>query len=221
MNDYSSLLVKSARLDLSVEIVSTNYPSCCIDFSDQLKLCRSHTSNEMSYNASDSNQQWQHSVDPNNQQHLQSFNQQSSPNSSTPGGGNYHRSQQSYLWTDSNTQGQHHSSQQSWSWQGQTAVTPAIQSSPAFSPPSVLTQSTTHLQLHQQMHQNAMNHAQQALAHHQQAMNMHRNVAMSMSNITPMMQQTAQPQITYQSMSPRSQSVYQQNVRQQSSQQQQ
>lgn len=172
----------------------------------------------MSYNANDGNQQWQPPIDPNNQQHLQPFNKQASPKSSTPGGGNYQQSQQSYTWTNGNTQGQHHSSQQSWSWQGQT-TTRTIQSPPAFSPPSMLMQGTSHHQLHQQMHQNAMNHSQQALAHHLQAMNMHRNMAMSMSSMTPIVRQTPQHHITYQSMSPQPQPVYQQNVLQHTSQQ--
>jgi hypothetical protein len=168
----------------------------------------------MSYNANDPNQQWQAPVNPNNQQQLQSSTQQANPS----GGGNYQQSQQSYTWTDGNTQGQHHSSQQSWSWQGQTA-TPAIQSPPAFSPPSMIMQSTSHHQLHQQMHQNAMNHSQQALAHHQQAMYMRHNVATAMSNMSQVMQQTPQPQITYQGMSPQPQPIYQQNVLQHTSQQ--
>jgi hypothetical protein len=172
---------------------------------------------EMSYNANDPNQQWQQPVDPNDQQ-LQSLNQQATSSPSAPGGGNYQQSQQSYTWTDGNTQGQHHTSQQSWSWQGQTA-TPLIQSPPAISPPSMLMQSASHHQLHQQMHQNAINHSQQALAHHQQAMNMHQNVALSISNMTPIMQQAPQPQITYQSMSPQLQLVFQQNLLQTTSQQ--
>jgi hypothetical protein len=65
----------------------------------------------MSYNTNDPNQQWQASVDPHNQQQLQPSAQQANPN----GGGNYQQSQQSYAWTDGNTQGQHHSLQQSWS----------------------------------------------------------------------------------------------------------
>jgi hypothetical protein len=86
----------------------------------------------MSYNANDPNQQWQSSVNPNQQQQqVQSFSQQATPNSSDPGEGNYQQNQQSYSWTDGNTQGQHTSTQQSWSWQGQT-TTPMIQSPPAF-----------------------------------------------------------------------------------------
>jgi len=83
----------------------------------------------------------------------------------------------------------------------------------------MLTQGTSHHQLHQQMLQNAMNHSQQALAIHHQAMNMHQRVASSMSNVAPIVQQTPQPQITYQSMSPQPQPVYQQNVLQHTSQQ--
>jgi hypothetical protein len=83
----------------------------------------------------------------------------------------------------------------------------------------MLVQGTAHQQLHHQMHQNAMNHSQQALAHHQQAMNMHQSVAAAMSNMTLGMQQTPQPQITYQSMSPQPQTVDQQNVLQHNSQQ--
>jgi hypothetical protein len=167
----------------------------------------------MSYNANDPNQQWQPPVDPNSQQHLQPFNQQANPN----GGGNYQQSEQSYTWSDGNMQGQHHSSQQSWSWQGQTA-SPAIQSPSACSPPSMLMHGTYHQRLHQQMHQNAMNHSQQALAHHQQAMNLHQSAAMSMSNMTPMLQQTPQAQIAYQGMSPQRQTVFQQNTLQHTSQ---
>ena len=165
----------------------------------------------MSYNTNNPNQQWQPLVDPNNQQHLQPVNQQAIPSSPAPGGGNYQQSQQSYTWTDGNTQGQHQSLQQSWSWQGQTSP-PAIQSPPAFSQPSMLMQGTSHHQLHQQMHQNAMNHSQQALAIHQQAMNMHQSIALSLSNMTPTMQQTPQPQIAYQSVSPQPQRVYQQSM---------
>jgi hypothetical protein len=173
---------------------------------------------EMSYNANDPNHQWQAPIDPNNQQQLQPFNQQAISSQSFPGGGNYQQNQQSYTWTDGNTQGQHHTSQQSWSWQGQIA-TPAIQSPPVISPPSMLMQANSHHQLHQQMHQSAMNHAQQALTHHQQAMNMHQNVALAMSNLTRIMQQTPQTQITYQSMSPQPQPGYQQSLLQHTSQQ--
>jgi hypothetical protein len=215
VNDQSRLLVKAVKLDLSIDIIDT---STTLDIastpSDQLLLCQGHTSTEMSYNTNDPNQQWQASVDPHNQQQLQPSAQQANPN----GGGNYQQSQQSYAWTDGNTQGQHHSLQQSWSWQGQTANT-AMQSPPAFSPPAMLVQGTAHQQLHHQMHQNAMNHSQQALAHHQQAMNMHQSVAAAMSNMTLGMQQTPQPQITYQSMSPQPQTVDQQNVLQHNSQQ--
>ncbi|GAB7330561.1 hypothetical protein MBLNU13_g02148t1 [Cladosporium sp. NU13] len=165
----------------------------------------------MSYNTSDPNQQWQPPVDTNNQQKLHSFSQQATLSSPTSGGGSYQQSQRSYTWADGNTQGQHHSSQQSWSWQGQTH-TPANQSPPAFSTPSISTQSTFHHQLHQQRLQNAMNHSQQAFAIHQQAMNMHHNMATSISNMTPIVQQTSQPQIMYQSMSPQPQQVYQQSA---------
>jgi hypothetical protein len=219
LNDESSLLVEAMKLDLSIE--STGIPTTLDVASIPRTIFRcveATPSSEMSYNANDPNQQWQQPVDPNNQQHLQPFNQQATQTSSTPGGGNYQQSQQSYTWTDGNTQGQHHSSQQSWSWQGQTA-SPAIQPPPALSPPSMLMQGTSHHQLHQQMHQNAMNHSQQALAHHQQAMNMHQSVAMSMSNMsnmTSIVQQTPQPQITYQSMSPQPQPVYQQSILQSS-----
>jgi hypothetical protein len=161
----------------------------------------------MSYNANDPNQQWQPPVNPNQQQQqVQSFNQQATPNSTTPGGGNYQQNQQSYSWTDGNTQGQHTSTQQSWSWQGQT-TTPMIQSPPAFPAMPMLNQGASHQQFHQQMHQNAM-------AHHQNAMNtMHQNMASMMSNMTPMMQQTPlQPQITYQTVSPQPQIAWQQNV---------
>jgi hypothetical protein len=162
----------------------------------------------MSYNANDPNQQWQPSVNPNQQQQqVQSFNQQATPNSSTPGGGNYQQNQQSYSWTDGNTQSQHTSTQQSWSWQGQT-TTPMIQSPTAFPSMPMLNQGASHQQFHQQMHQNAM-------AHHQNAMNtMHQNMASMMSNMTPMVQQTPlQPQITYQTVSsPQPQIAWQQSV---------
>jgi hypothetical protein len=160
----------------------------------------------MSYNANDPNQQWQALANP-NQQQLQTSNQQATTNPSNPGGGNYQQNQQSYSWTDGNTQGQHTSTQQSWSWHGQT-TTPMIQSPPALPELPMLNQGASHQQFHQQMHQNAM-------AHHQNAMNtMHQNMASMMSNMTPMMQQTPlQPQITYQTVfSPQPEIAWQQNV---------
>jgi hypothetical protein len=162
----------------------------------------------MSYNTNDSNQQWQSPVKP-NQQQLQTSNQQATSNPSIPGGGNYQQNQQSYSWTDGNTQGQHHSTQQSWSWQGQI-TTPMIQSPPALPALPMLNQATSHHQLHQQMHQ-------YAIARHQNVMNinqnMHQNMASLVSNMTPMVQQTPlQPQNTYQTVSPQPQIGWQQNV---------
>lgn len=162
----------------------------------------------MSYNANNPNQQWQPPVDPSNQQQqLRPFSQQATSISSTSGGVNYQQNQQSYSWADGNTQGQHHATQQSWSWQGQS-TTPMVQPPPIISPPAMLMQGASHHQLHQQMHQNTISHSHQALAHHQQVMN--QSMASSMSNVTAPMQQTPQPQITYQTMSPQPQPLYQQ-----------
>jgi hypothetical protein len=97
----------------------------------------------MSYNPNQpyDQRQQQQLFDP-NQQQLQIDDPQSTTSSppSNPtggGGGNYQQSQQSYSWTDGNTQGQHHQSQQSWSWQGQGHSTNpiALQSPPPVFPP--------------------------------------------------------------------------------------
>jgi hypothetical protein len=86
----------------------------------------------MSYNTTQPHEQWQQQqpIDP-NQQQLQIIDPQlttSIPplNPTSDGGGNYQQTQQSYSWTDGNTQGQHHQSQQSWSWQGQQQITNPI-----------------------------------------------------------------------------------------------
>jgi hypothetical protein len=166
----------------------------------------------MSYNPNQPFEQWQQQqpVDS-NQQQLQTIDPQattSSPpsNPASGGGENFQQSQQSYSWTDGNTQGQHHQSQQSWSWQGhapvqQQAINPiavALQSPPPTFPP--LLQNDHHL-LHQQMHQNATSHFQQVQAHHhQQVADMHRNMStFAMASVAPMMVQSPQqPPIAYQ-----------------------
>jgi hypothetical protein len=150
----------------------------------------------MSYNLNDPNQQWQPQlpIDSNNQQ-LQPTSPPRNPN-----GGNYQQ-QQTYTWTDGNTQGTHHQSQQSWFCQSQAVAPTTIQSPPVLSPPPMFNQG---ISLHQLMHQNAMNHSQQALAHHQSVMNsVHQNTASLMSNMAlPIVQQTPlQSKITYQSVS--------------------
>lgn len=116
VNLESCLLLKAARLGLSAEIIDTSITTLDVASISRINFRRTEviTPIEMSYNTNDLNQQWQPPVDPNNQQQLPAFNQQATPNPQSPDGGNYQQRQQSYTWTDGNTQGQHHSSQQSW-----------------------------------------------------------------------------------------------------------
>jgi hypothetical protein len=166
----------------------------------------------MSYNPNQHYEQWQQQpIDP-NQQQLQINTPQpttSSPasNPAAGGGGNYQQSQQSYSWTDGNTQGQHHQSQQSWSWQGQVPVQQQIaspinlQSPPLAFPPLLLQHdNSAHHLLHQQMHQNATSHFQQVQSlQQQQIADMHRNMStFAMGSAAPVILQTQQqPQIAY------------------------
>lgn len=94
-------------------------------------------------------------------------------------------------------------------------------------------QDTSHQELHQQLHQSALNHHQQALSHHQQVIDMHRNMGtgmgmgMGMTSMAPVMQQPQQPQqpmqIPYQAVSSpvpqQPQILYQNNTAQQNYQQ--
>jgi hypothetical protein len=162
----------------------------------------------MSYNPNQPYEQWQQQqqpIDP-NQQQLQIIDPQAitpSPLSNPAGGGgNYQKSQQSYSWTDGNTQGQHQQSQQSWSWQGQQQIANpgALQSPPpVFSP--LLQDNNSHHLLHQQIHQNATSHLHQLQSqHHQQFADVHRNMStFTMSSVDPIiLQNQQQPQMGYQ-----------------------
>jgi hypothetical protein len=165
----------------------------------------------MSYNPNQPFEQWQQQqpIDPNQQRPQISTPQATTsnpPSNPTDGGGNYQQIQQSYSWTDGNAQGQHHQSQQSWSWQGhvplqQQDINPvALQCPPPIFPPLLQNDHSAHHLLHQQMHQNAASHFQQAQAHHhQQVTDMHRNMStFAMSNVAPVMVQSPQPpQIAY------------------------
>ena len=172
----------------------------------------------MSYNPNQPYEQWQQQqppIDP-HQQQLQIVDPQAvTATSSLPsnptggGGGEYLQSQQSYSWTDGNTQGQHHQSQQSWSWQGQGQLpvqqqltSPIAIQSPAPVFPAILQNDNfAHQDLHQQMHQTATSHFQQVQAYHRQFADMHRSMCdLAMGNMAPMMLQNQQqhPQIAYQ-----------------------
>jgi hypothetical protein len=209
------LWLSSPRLQTQSPSKTTSPPSTIPQLPNPLSLTSNllrKTKFTMSYNPNQPYDQWQQQqpTDPNQQQSQlntpQPTTSSSASNPAADGGGNYQQSQQSYSWTDGNTQGQHHQSQQSLLWQGQVPVQQqitspiAIQSpTPAF--PPLLQDHNSHHLLHQQMHQNATSHFQQVQAlQRQQIADMHRNMSsFAMGGAPPLMLQTQQqPQTSYQ-----------------------